>query len=125
MAPWQIFVPIAILIAVAIAVEAWLKRNRPRRPLADLMDDPDGAAPRRAADGRPKPELGMEATDIEVVHDALRANRAASMMRDNSMGKNNPFATFRARRPRAMPNDETYAKLYYNAFRKPGRGEKK
>ncbi len=120
MAPWHILLGISVILAIAIGTEAWIKRNRPRRPLAERMRDPEGVA--TAAEQADK--LGMEATDLDVMDEALRANARTSMVSSGHMARRNPFATFRAHRPRPMPEDETYAKLYHNAFHKSERGEK-
>ncbi len=113
MALWQIFLGVAVVVVVAIGAEAWLKRNRPRRPLAEKMHDPDGV------ETEPQ-QLGMEATNLSIMDEAIRANNRSSMTSDSHMTlRKNPFATFRAKRPRPMPDDESYSKLFYDAFQKP------
>jgi len=73
---WQsILLGIATLIAIAILIEMILKRNKPRPSLAKQFlddeaynDDPD------------KPELGMEAIDMDVIRASEGANRTAASL---------------------------------------------
>ena len=78
MATWKII--LMVLgggLLLAIAAEAWLKRNRPRRPLAEkfLGDQRD--------EGEEEEEslpLGMEAVDLEVLREAESSNRHAAQL---------------------------------------------
>ena len=63
MALWQsILLGIVFLIAIAILIEMLIKRNRPRRSYAEqfLGDEVND-------DDYDKPELGMEAIDMDVI----------------------------------------------------------
>ena len=67
MTQWLTWVGIAILvIAALVGTEAWLKRGRKRRTLAETFkfEDDDGTVP-----------LGMEAMDQEVLEEADRRTR--------------------------------------------------
>jgi len=73
---WQsILLGIAALIAIAILIEIILKRNKPRPPLAqqflgdEIYNDDDD-----------KPELGMEAIDMDVIRASEGANRSAAAL---------------------------------------------
>ena len=60
-------------LSIAILIEAFLRRNRPRRPLSDLR-------PKTPANSAPSP--GMEATNAELVARAHRANVAHGQRSD-------------------------------------------
>ncbi len=78
MALWQgILIGVVALLAAAIALEVWLKRNRPRPPLAVRFLGEAGPEHPPEAEGRP--ELGMEAIDMAVIRRSERANRAAAL----------------------------------------------
>jgi len=73
---WQsILLGIAALIAIAILIEVILKRNKPRPPLAkqflgdDVHEDEEG-----------KPELGMEAVDMDVIRLMERGNKSSAAL---------------------------------------------
>jgi len=78
MATWKII--LMVLgggLALAIAIEAWLKRNRPRRPLAEkfLGDQPEDGEEEEGS-----LPLGMEAVDLDVLREAERGNRHAAQL---------------------------------------------
>ncbi len=69
----QILIGIGGLLVVAMIAEAWMKRGAPKRSLAEKFKpgyDPDDEEPDR-------PELGMEATDMEALRISERGNRSA------------------------------------------------
>ncbi len=76
MALWQTILLIVVtLIAAAIAIEMYVKRNRARPPLARqfLGEDVD-------EDADEKPELGMEAIDMDVIRASELGNRSAASL---------------------------------------------
>jgi len=93
---WQsILLGIAALIAIAILIEMILKRNKPRPPLAkqflgDEMENEDDD----------KPELGMEAIDMDVIRTSERANMSAASLGARDM-------QFWAKRIRRRPARKT------------------
>ncbi len=73
---WQsILLGIAALIAIAILIEMILKRNKPRPPLAKqfLGDEVYN-------EDEDKPELGMEAIDMDVIRASERGNKSAASL---------------------------------------------
>ena len=99
MAAWQIILlAIAGLVALAIGIEAFLKRNRPRPPLArqflgdDMHEEADD-----------EPELGMEATDMEVIRASELANKSAAALGARDMD----FWTRRTRFKRKKTNENS------------------
>ncbi|WP_457648849.1 hypothetical protein [Profundibacter sp.] len=73
---WQsILLGIAALIAIAILIEMILKRNKPRPPLAKQFLDDEAYS-----DDEGKPELGMEAIDMDVIRASEGANRSAAAL---------------------------------------------
>lgn len=69
----QILASIGGLLVLAMIAEAWMKRGAPKRSLAEKFKpgyDPDDDEPDR-------PELGMEATDMESLRISERGNRSA------------------------------------------------
>ena len=98
MALWQIIlVTIAAFIAVAIAIEMYLKRNQPRPPLAkqflgdELFEEIEE-----------KPELGMEAIDMDVIRASERGSKSAAALGARDM----EFWTRRTRRLRKKHETE-------------------
>jgi len=76
MALWQsILLGIVVLVAIAILIEMLIKRNRPRPPLAEqfLGDEVND-------DSYDKPELGMEAIDMDVIRASERGNKSAASL---------------------------------------------
>ncbi len=67
-----IILAVVLPLAAAILLEAWLKRGKKPRPLAERMQDGT------TADQSSNIPLGMEATDIESVEHAQRLSEAAS-----------------------------------------------
>lgn len=65
------------LFAAAVLFELWLKRGKAPRPLAERMRD---GLPKGPNEDKP---LGMEATDLEVVHEAQKANERAVLMNNS------------------------------------------
>lgn len=73
---WQsILLGIVALIAIAILIEMLIKRNRPRPSLAEqfLGDEVND-------DNYEKPELGMEAIDMDVIRASEQGNRTAASL---------------------------------------------
>ncbi len=94
---WQsILLGIAALIAIAILIEMILKRNRPRRSLAKqfLGDEVE-------SEDYDKPELGMEAIDMDVIRASERGNKSAASLGARDM----QFWTKRTRRRPASKTD--------------------
>ena len=75
MALWQIILAgIAALVALAILIEMYLKRNRPRPPLAvQFLGEDDRSRPEREDDAP-----GSETLDLAVLREAEMANRHAA-----------------------------------------------
>jgi len=66
---WQLIIlGVVALLVVAILIEAWLKRGKPPSPLADTIGKES------SHERESKPELGMEAIDMDVVRQAERLN---------------------------------------------------
>ncbi len=79
MAAWQITLALILgALALAIGIEAWLKRNRPRRPLAEKFIE-EQPADDGDADAMPPP-LGMEAVNFDVLRESERRNLHASQL---------------------------------------------
>lgn len=62
---------IAGIIFVAILIEYWLKRGKPKRPLAVRMKQ---GMPETSETKKP---LGMEATDLDIVERAQKTSEIA------------------------------------------------
>lgn len=69
------------VVFAAVLVELWLKRGKTPRPLAERMKHGMPKSPN--AD---KP-LGMEATDLEVVQEAQKANERAALANTKAQTK--------------------------------------
>ncbi len=73
---WQsIPLGIVVLVGIAILIEMLIKRNRPRRSyveqfLGDEVND----------ENYDKPELGMEAVDMDVIRASERGNKTAASL---------------------------------------------
>jgi len=66
---WKLIVlGVVGLLVAAILIEVWLKRGNPKSSLADTLGSASGIRP------EDKPDLGMEAIDMDVVHEAERLN---------------------------------------------------
>ncbi len=114
---WQIILLIlAGGLILAIAAEAWLRRNRPRRPLAEKFLGEEAAQGEDEAEARLP--LGMEAVDLEVLREAERGNRHAAQLgardipfwsRQMRRALQGPAATKKPHKPRTpkTPPDET------------------
>lgn len=63
---------VVCFIAGAILVEAFIRRNRPKKTLGELLKPNYGVE--EDEDGNIKMPLGMEATDISIVKAAERMN---------------------------------------------------
>ncbi len=104
MATWKIILMVlAGGLALAIAAEAWLKRNRPRRPLAEKFLGDRREAEEEEEEGLP---LGMEAVDLEVLREAERSNRHAAQLGARDI----PFWSRRMRRALAPGPKKNTAK---------------
>lgn len=82
MSLWHnILLSILGLVVIAIAIEMFLKRDRPRPPLAKqfLGDDIDD-------DDYDKPELGMEEIDMEIIRESERGNKSAASLGARDLG---------------------------------------
>jgi hypothetical protein len=76
MALWQIVLfGIVALVVIAIALEAYLKRNRTPRTMTQRYMDDLGLEEHADPD---KPELGMEAIDMDVIRLSERGNKSAA-----------------------------------------------
>ena len=78
-----IIVGVLGLLISAILIEVWLKRGKARRPLAERMRD----GLKQDGNAKEKPELGMEATDLEVVEKARKINELAALTSDRASAK--------------------------------------
>ena len=95
---WQsILLGIAVLVGIAILIEMLIKRKRPRPTFAeqflgDAVNDEDYE----------KPELGMEAIDMDVIRASERGNKSAASLgaRDMQFWTKNT----RQRHPRNVDN---------------------
>lgn len=67
-----IILGVVVFIAAAILVEAFLRRNRPKKTLGELLKPNYGVED--DAEGNVKTPLGMEATDMSVIHASQRLN---------------------------------------------------
>ena len=68
----------ATLVVAAILIEAWLKRGKAARPLAQRMK---AGMPETADTKKP---LGMEATDLESVERAQKLNEIVALKSTNT-----------------------------------------
>ncbi len=101
MALWQsILLIIAALVAIAILVEMFLKRNQPRPPLAKQFLGED-----YHEETEDKPELGMEAVDWDVIRASERANKSAAALGARDMQFWTRYTT-RSRRGGQTPKDD-------------------
>ncbi|WP_421703807.1 hypothetical protein [Aliiroseovarius sp.] len=71
-----IILAIVLLICGAVALEAWLKRGKRRASFAEMQ--PRGGS----GDPEAKTELGMEATDTDLVDEAHKRNQIAEGRND-------------------------------------------
>ncbi len=101
MALWQsVLLIILALIAIAILIEMFLKRNQPRPPLArqflgeDYHEEEDD-----------KPELGLEAVDWEVIRASERGNRSAAALGARDMQFWSRYTTRSRRNGRSRKDD--------------------
>ncbi len=98
MALWQmILLGLGALIGIAAAFEAFLKRNRPKKTFVEkfynqLHKDDDLANP-------DKPELGMEAIDMDVIRLSERGNKSAAALGARETG----FWTRQTRKHKIKP----------------------
>lgn len=66
---WQLIIlGVVALLVVAVLIESWLKRDKPPSSLADTIGKES------SHERESKPELGMEAVDMDVVRRAERLN---------------------------------------------------
>lgn len=89
----QIAILVAGLLVVAVGAEAWIKRNRPKRSLVEKFK------PNHEDEDENKPELGMEATDMNSILISERGNRSAASLGARDFGFWNTEAK-RKRRPK-------------------------
>lgn len=61
-----------LIVIVAAAIEAYLRRNRSKRSLAEIFGAEDNTET-----GKTDVPLGMEATDLDMVREAEQGNRMA------------------------------------------------
>ncbi len=61
-----------LFIAAAILAEAFLRRNRKKKTLGELLKPNYGVDD--DVDGNVKPPLGMEAIDMSIIHASERLN---------------------------------------------------
>ena len=102
MAVWQtILLGVAAIIVVAVLIEMYLKRNQPRPPLAKqfLGDD-------YRDEDEDKPELGMEAIDMEVIRASERGSKSAAALGARDM----QFWNTQLHRPRKRNRNQTHAR---------------
>ncbi len=59
-------------VAGAILVEAFVRRNRPKKTLGELLKPNFGVED--DAEGNTKAPLGMEAIDMDIIHASQRLN---------------------------------------------------
>lgn len=67
-----IILTVVLVIFGAIAIEAFLRRNRPRKSLAEQLKPNFGAEETKT--GEEKVPLGMEAIDMKMIKDVERLN---------------------------------------------------
>jgi len=67
-----IILGVVCFIAVAILLEAFIRRNRPKKTLGELLKPNFGVED--DAEGNVKPPLGMEAIDMSIVRASERLN---------------------------------------------------
>jgi len=94
---WQsILLGIVALVGIAILIEMYVKRNRPRRPFAEqfLGDD----VKKEEYD---KPELGMEEIDMDLIRASERGNKSAAALG----ARDQQFWTKRTRRRHSRNKD--------------------
>jgi len=73
---WQsILLGIFALIGIAVLIEMLIKRNRPRPSLAEQF-----LGPEVTDDNYDKPELGMEAIDMDVIRASEQGNKTAASL---------------------------------------------
>lgn len=98
-----------------MALLDWLTypfRRGPRRPLAERR-------PERGEMGQePERPLGMEATDLRLVDEVSRRNDALERTNMMRTGGRMPLASASSLHIKAMPEDETYAQRFHEAFQK-------
>lgn len=78
-----IIVSLIGILVVAILVEAWLKRGKAPRPLAERMR----SGMEYEGSSEEEPLLGMEATDLKIVEDARKLNALAALTSDKVRAK--------------------------------------
>ena len=96
---WQmILLGLVALLALAIMIEAIVKRNRPKRNFVEKFynelhkdDDPNNPE---------KPDLGMEAIDMDVIRLSERGNKSAAALGARDSG----FWTRQTRRRKSKAN---------------------
>lgn len=73
------------LLVVAVLIESWLKRDQKKLSLLETLGNVKGVDP------DDKPELGMEAIDMDIVRAAERMN--TNLERNNTIyGRKSAFA---------------------------------
>lgn len=98
----QILLGIGGLLIAAMVAEAWMKRGAPKRSLAEKFKpgyDPDDDEP-------DKPELGMEATDMEALRISERGNRSAESFGARDFGFWSTQRRIKRRKSRKSPDKE-------------------
>jgi len=98
----QILIGIGVLLVAAMVVEAWIKRDAPKRSLAEKFKpeyDPDEEHP-------DKPALGMEATDMDALRISERGNRSAESFGARDFGFFSPQNRKKRRKSPPKPNKE-------------------
>lgn len=100
----MILVGVLALVAVGIAVEAYVKRGR-KRPLSSKHETRQS-----------KVDLRMEATDMIVV-DAFRKRNEAMSRKTGQGGSHVSWTETHAIGPEQIPDDETYAARYIGAHK--------
>ena len=91
-----ILLSIAGLLVIAVSVEIFLKRNKPRPSLAkQFLGDQAGD------DAEDKPELGMEEIDMDIIRASESGNKAAASLGARDM----QFWTNQTKRRAAHKND--------------------
>jgi len=91
-----ILLSIAGLLVIAVSVEIFLKRNKPRPSLAkQFLGDQAGN------EAEDKPELGMEEIDMDIIRASESGNKAAASLGARDM----QFWTNQTKRRTARKND--------------------
>jgi hypothetical protein len=111
MEPWLwVALGFGVLVA-AIAIEARMKRGR-HRSLANAFKG-EVMPPKTA-----KPPLGMEAIDVVSFNKTMAENGGMAYVTGRNSGKRHSHTAAHSQPPVPLPDDETYAARFQNAFGK-------